>query len=196
MKNRILAIIVIATAIITSCLNSDGDYTPKPPAFYRITMPEKDYKLYDTNILPFTFEYPEYSNIKVKRNDKDIKYFDIIFPQFNGTVFVSYKQLGGKRTVASEVDTAHQLVSIHYNMASGVHEQSYSDDINRIYANTYTLKGKSIASTYQFWATDSTNHFIRGAFYINSNPNYDSLQPVYEFIQKDIVHFIETLKWK
>lgn len=196
MKNRILAIIVIATAIITSCSNSDGDYTPKPPAFYRITMPEKDYKLYDTNILPFTFEYPEYSNIKVKRNDKDIKYFDIIFPQFNGTVFVSYKQLGGKRTVASEVDTAHQLVSIHYNMASGVHEQSYSDDINRIYANTYTLKGKSIASTYQFWATDSTNHFIRGAFYINSNPNYDSLQPVYEFIQKDIVHFIETLKWK
>ncbi|MBR3939723.1 MAG: hypothetical protein IKJ67_07090 [Bacteroidales bacterium] len=196
MKNRILAIIVIATAIITSCSNSDGDYTPKPPAFYRITMPEKDYKLYDTNILPFTFEYPEYSNIKVKRNDKDIKYFDIIFPQFNGTVFVSYKQLGGKRTVASEVDTAHQLVSIHYNMASGVHEQSYSDDINRIYANTYTLKGKSIASTYQFWATDSTNHFIRGAFYVNSNPNYDSLQPVYEFIQKDIVHFIETLKWK
>ncbi len=196
MKNRILAIIVIATAIITSCSNSDGDYTPKPPAFYRITMPEKDYKLYDTNILPFTFEYPEYSNIKVKLNDKDIKYFDIIFPQFNGTVFVSYKQLGGKRTVASEVDTAHQLVSIHYNMASGVHEQSYSDDINRIYANTYTLKGKSIASTYQFWATDSTNHFIRGAFYINSNPNYDSLQPVYEFIQKDIVHFIETLKWK
>lgn len=196
MKNRILAIIVIATAIITSCSNSDGDYTPKPPSFYRITMPEKDYKLYDTNILPFTFEYPEYSNIKVKRNDKDIKYFDIIFPQFNGTVFVSYKQLGGKRTVASEVDTAHQLVSIHYNMASGVHEQSYSDDINRIYANTYTLKGKSIASTYQFWATDSTNHFIRGAFYINSNPNYDSLQPVYEFIQKDIVHFIETLKWK
>lgn len=196
MKNRILAIIVIATAIITSCSNSDGDYTPKPPAFYRITMPEKEYKLYDTNILPFTFEYPEYSNIKIKRNDKDIKYFDIIFPQFNGTVFVSYKQLGGKRTVASEVDTAHQLVSIHYNMASGVHEQSYSDDINRIYANTYTLKGKSIASTYQFWATDSTNHFIRGAFYINSNPNYDSLQPVYEFIQKDIVHFIETLKWK
>jgi len=196
MKNRILAIIVIATAIITSCSNSDGDYTPKPPAFYRITMPEKDYKLYDTNILPFTFEYPEYSNIKVKRNDKDIKYFDIIFPQFNGTVFVSYKQLGGKRTVASEVDTAHQLVSIHYNMASGVHEQSYSDNINKIYANTYTLKGKSIASTYQFWATDSTNHFIRGAFYINSNPNYDSLQPVYEFIQKDIVHFIETLKWK
>lgn len=196
MKNRILAIIVIATAIITSCSNSDGDYTPKPPAFYRITMPEKDYKLYDTNILPFTFEYPEYSNIKVKRNDKDIKYFDIIFPQFNGTVFVSYKQLGGKRTVASEVDTAHQLVSIHYNMASGVHEQSYSDDINRIYANTYALKGKSIASTYQFWATDSINHFLRGAFYINSNPNYDSLQPVYEFIQKDIVHFIETLKWK
>ena len=196
MKNRILAIIVIATAIITSCSNSDGDYTPKPPAFYRITMPEKDYKLYDTNILPFTFEYPEYSNIKVKRNDKDIKYFDIIFPQFNGTVFVSYKQLRGKRTVASEVDTAHQLVSIHYNMASGVHEQSYSDNINKIYANTYTLKGKSIASTYQFWATDSTNHFIRGAFYINSNPNYDSLQPVYEFIQKDIVHFIETLKWK
>lgn len=109
---------------------------------------------------------------------------------------MSYKQLGGKRTIASEADTAHQMVAIHYNMASGVHEQSYHNPINNVYANTYTLKGKSVASTYQFWATDSTKHFLRGAFYINSDPNYDSLQPVYEFIHKDIIHFIETLKWK
>ena len=196
MKNRILSLILIATFGIVGCSNGDGDYTPKPSAFYRITMPEKDYKLYDTNILPFTFEYPEYSQIKIKRNDNDVKFLDLTFPQFNGTVFLTYKTLGGKRTVAGEADTAHQMVAIHYNMASGGHEQSYNDYDNHIYANTYTLKGKSIASTYQFWATDSTKHFLRGAFYINSNPNYDSLQPVYDFIHQDIVHLIETLKWK
>ena len=197
-KNIVLGIVVLTNCgIIASCGNSDGDYTPKPPTFYRITMPEKDYVVMDTAILPFTFEYPTYSALKIKRNEKDIKWFDIVFPQFNGTVFISYKSLDeDKRTISAETDTAHQMVAMHYNMASGVHEQGYTDVDNDVYANTYTLKGKSIASTYQFWATDSTRHFIRGAFYINGNPNYDSLQPVYEFIHKDIIHFIESIRWR
>ena len=197
-RNIILGIVVLATCgTMASCGNSEGDYTPKPPTFYRITLPEKGYATMDTAILPFTFEYPLYSTLNIKRNEKDIKWFDIVFPQFNGTVFISYKSLdGGKRTLATETDTAHQMVAMHYNMASGVHEQGYTDTDNDVYANTYTLKGKSIASTYQFWATDSTNHFVRGAFYINGNPNYDSLQPVYEFIHDDIIHFIESIRWR
>ena len=114
MKNRILSLILIATFGIVGCSNGDGDYTPKPSAFYRITMPEKDYKLYDTNILPFTFEYPEYSQIKIKRNDNDVKFLDLTFPQFNGTVFLTYKTLGGK--YLSDAELGVGVVDIPYCM--------------------------------------------------------------------------------
>lgn len=187
---------IIATIFLFVACNFESEYTPKPSTYYRISFPEKEYNLYDTTALPFTFEVPTYANIVHKRNDKDIKWFDIIYPSMNGTVFISYKQLNNKRTLAQEVDTAHQMMSVHFNMSSGIQESNYADFENKIFADSYTLKGNTIASTYQFWATDSVNHFVRGAFYINGNPNYDSLEPVYKFIQQDIIHFIETLRWK
>lgn len=187
------AIAFVATLFV-GC-NSADNYTPKPSTYYRISFPEKEYLKYDTACIPFVFEYPKYSEIKMKKNDGDV-WFDVVVPSLNGVIFLSYKPLTSQNTLASEADIAHKTVSVHFNMASGVYEQSYTDNENKVYANSYTLKGKSIASTYQFWATDSVKHFVKGAFYINGNPNYDSLQPVYEFLHKDIMHLIETIRWK
>ena len=71
MRNIILGIVVLATCgTMASCGNSEGDYTPKPPTFYRITMPEKGYATMDTAILPFTFEYPLYSTLNINATKK------------------------------------------------------------------------------------------------------------------------------
>ncbi|HEX2934063.1 MAG TPA: hypothetical protein VHO72_01805, partial [Bacteroidales bacterium] len=59
----------------------------------------------------------------------------------------------------------------------------------------YDIKGNT-ASSVQFYVTDSTRHFIRGALYFEAQPNKDSLAPVIDFFRKDIIHLIETLKWK
>ena len=66
----------------------------------------------------------------------------------------------------------------------------------RVYGTTYRLRGSRVASTYQFWVTDSVNHFLRGALYLNKVPNNDSLAPVLEYIQADMDHLIETLRWR
>jgi hypothetical protein len=44
--------------------------------------------------------------------------------------------------------------------------------------------------------TDSTKHYLRGSLYFDAEPNPDSLAPVVEFFRNDIIHLIETLKWK
>ena len=50
-------------------------------------------------------------------------------------------------------------------------------------------------SQFQFYATDSTNHFFRGALYFRTSLKNDSLKPVIEYISYDIVHILNTLDW-
>ncbi len=56
----------------------------------------------------------------------------------------------------------------------------YHPDKKR-YGLIYKIKGIGTASPFQFFVTDSTNHFLRGALYFNVKPNNDSLAPVIDF---------------
>ncbi|HKI89469.1 MAG TPA: hypothetical protein VKA38_10600, partial [Draconibacterium sp.] len=58
----------------------------------------------------------------------------------------------------------------------------------------YKIEGNA-ASPMQFYLTDSTRNFLRGAFYIREVPNIDSLRPVINFLEPDIIHIIETTTW-
>ncbi|MCD4731953.1 MAG: hypothetical protein K8R74_15210, partial [Bacteroidales bacterium] len=80
--------------------------------------------------------------------------------------------------------------------ASSIENQQYQNDISKVYGLTYTIFGVAAASPYQFYLTDSTDHFVRGALYFNAVPNNDSLAPVIAFLKDDINHMIETFKWK
>ena len=59
----------------------------------------------------------------------------------------------------------------------------------------YKLEGNT-ASAIQFVLTDSTQYFFRGALYFNAAPNKDSIAPVLQFIEKDIIQLMETFKHK
>ena len=56
--------------------------------------------------------------------------------------------------------------------------------------------GGNAATAKQFFLSDTTTHFLRGALYFDTTPNADSLRPVQDFLQTDIEHFINTFKWK
>jgi gliding motility-associated lipoprotein GldD len=56
--------------------------------------------------------------------------------------------------------------------------------------------GGNAATAQQFFLTDTTRHFLRGALYFDTTPNEDSLGIVNDFLQKDLQHLISTFKWK
>ena len=56
--------------------------------------------------------------------------------------------------------------------------------------------GGNAATANQFFLSDTTANFLRGALYFDAVPNSDSLRPVQEFLRKDIEHLINTFKWK
>jgi gliding motility-associated lipoprotein GldD len=59
----------------------------------------------------------------------------------------------------------------------------------------FNLSG-NVATAKQFFLSDTTKHFLRGALYFDATPNEDSLRPVNAFLQQDMKHLINTLKWK
>ena len=215
--NNILIWMALAAMLFAAC--GGGDYTPKPQAYLRIDMPEHSYWLVDSlcthpgdtltdgtdtmvtitgscKTFPFIFEANQCVEIKEKSAPKGEEWIDLVYPQWDGVVFLTYKRLNGPDDLRGQIDTSSRLVEKHYKFSSGVDEQSFDSDDGTVHAVTWHLKGSKVASTFQFYATDSVRHFLRGALYLNRTPNNDSLAPVLKYMQEDIEHLVETLRWR
>ena len=59
----------------------------------------------------------------------------------------------------------------------------------------YEVTGNA-ASQAQFYVTDSINHFVTGSLYFYAKPNYDSIYPAANYLQKDIRRIMESMEWK
>jgi len=186
-----LSIIIVFTLFLSSC---GSDYYPKPRGYIRIALPEKEYVKFDTTY-PFTFEYPVYSRF-VPDTDANAEpyWFNLDFPRFKGRLNVSYKTVNNN--VIKYLEDTRTLVMKHIPKANAIESKQFVDEKNRIYGLTYTIKGPEAASPFQFYLTDSTKNFVRGALYFYTVPNNDSLAPVIKFLKQDIVHMIETFRWK
>jgi gliding motility-associated lipoprotein GldD len=86
-------------------------------------------------------------------------------------------------------------VKNHISKADAISEKYFIDEENKVYGILYDLKGNT-ATAVQFYMTDSTKHFLRGSLYFSSEPDADSLEPVIGYFREDIIHLIETLRWK
>jgi gliding motility-associated lipoprotein GldD len=211
-----LPLLVVAVLMLCSCHN---DYTPKPYAYLRIDLPEHEYFLLDTmrtnpgdtlvfdgdtaialtgitKTFPFIFEANQCIEWTEKDAPKGERWIDLMYPQWDGVVFLTYRPLKAPDSLRTQVDESMRLLEQHYKVASGIEEQGYEDPEHKVYGTVYYLKGRKVASTCQFWLTDSTHHFLRGALFLNTSPNNDSLAPVIDYIQADIEHLVETLRWR
>ena len=200
--------------LIISC---NSNYTSKKEGYFKIDFPKKVYKTFDDPAFPYSFEYPVYARIA-----KDSSYFNegsnnpfsinIVFPSFNGTIFISYKNVGGtsvykvKNPNGSYRDSTgknsfEKMVNDSYNLTykNDIKAYSIEDSLmhtpNNITGIFFKLSG-DVATAKQFFLSDTLHHFLRGALYFDATPNEDSLRPVNAFLQEDMKHLINTLKWK
>ncbi|HRZ20410.1 MAG TPA: gliding motility lipoprotein GldD [Bacteroidales bacterium] len=167
---------------------------PRPKGYFRIDLPEKEYVTLDS-IFPFTFEYPSCAEITPDPYSPGNPYFiNIYYPDFKGYVHLSYREVTGNLTELLE-DT-RLLAMKHIPRATAIRELPVMDPDHHVYGMIYDIRGSGTASPYQFYLTDSTRHFLRGALYFRVTPNNDSLAPVIDFIAGDIGHLLETIEWK
>ena len=92
------------------------------------------------------------------------------------------------------LDDSYKLSARHKIKAS-VFEERRIRLKSGLEASVIDLAGE-VPSQVQFITTDSTTHFMRGALYFNTATENDSLQPAIQYIRKDIIHMLNTLKWR
>jgi gliding motility-associated lipoprotein GldD len=178
----------------SSCGDDDENtIAPKPRAFYRLSFPEKKYKIYDS-VCPFRFELPVYSHVdNDEHSGAEPCWLNLNFPSMNAIVHLSYKQVNNN--LNNYLEDTYTLASKHQIKASGIEEMVIKKDAKKVYGLVYEIGGNA-ASSIQFFLTDSTKHFVRGALYFNAVPNTDSIKPSLEYIREDIYKMIETFEWK
>jgi gliding motility-associated lipoprotein GldD len=168
-------------------------YTPKPRGFLRIDFPRKEYTVFDSTC-PFRFDHPVYSRV-IPDTDYNSEpcWINIDFPDFDGRVHVSYKQVNGD--LNDYIEDSRTLAYKHTIRADAIRETVYTDPETKVHGILYEIKGNA-ASSLQFYLTDSNRHFLRGSLYFNVTPDKDSLAPVIAYFKEDIIHLIESFEWK
>lgn len=195
-KNLVVALLVAGASFLVAACNSS--YSFKKKGYFKIDFPEKKYTLFDEPGYPYTFEYPVYASVA-----KDSSFFDdkagdwwinIDVPQFHSRIYVSYKPVTPKNFDSLVSDGFKMVYKQHTTVSTGIRDSAIST-ANNVEGFYFSLTGNT-ATANQFFVTDSTRHFLRGALYFDATPNEDSLGIVNDFLRKDLFHLINTLRWR
>lgn len=184
---------IITAVFFSAC--SNNDYVPKPRGYYRINLPEKAYKEYKSDC-NYSFEIPVYAEVRDDSSrDSQPCWKNVVYPTLNGKLHLSYFKIENQKMLASLIEDSRRLVFKHTVKAEGIQESKISNDQSKVYGLFYDIEGNA-ASSIQFFVTDSTNNFLRGALYFYAEPQADSIAPVLDFVKKDIMVMLESFNWK
>jgi gliding motility-associated lipoprotein GldD len=186
-------VLLILAAVLISC---GENFTPKPIGYPRVYFPEKNFEKFDTITCPFSFEIPGYATMDQDADQgSEPCWYNLNFHPYNATLHISYKPVNNILQFDSMYEDSRRLTMKHFQKADQIEEIDIHNPSRNVYGIIYTLKGNT-ATNFNFFITDSSNHFLRGALYFNSKTKQDSTKPAYEYMVNDVYHLIETAEWK
>lgn len=180
---------------LAGCKKEGQTYVPKPKGYNRIDLPEHSYRQLTENH-PYTFEVSKYAIVEPDTfplAGKD--WIFINYPRFKANIQLTYKPLGNDPVrLKAFIDDSYKLAGKHQIRASSIQEQRVLGETGKT-AILFKIEG-DVPSPYQFYTTDSTRHFLRGAIYFPTATKNDSLAPVIDYLQQDMVRLLNTLQWR
>lgn len=173
---------------------------PKPRAYPRVMYPEKGYVRADADYCAFTFEQPRYAKMVRDTLFFDEKpasdcWFNLEIQALNAKIYCSYYPIKSRADYDKLVADAFEMTNKHNQRASYIQDYRFDRPDARVFGMIFEVEGPA-ASSYQFFVSDSTRHFLRGALYFETKAKPDSLAPVVAFMKKDVDHMLETLNWR
>lgn len=171
------------------------DYVPKPKGYNRIDLPSQKYQTLQEKH-PYSFEYSKHAYIRPDSSGiAEPHWIHIIYPQFKADIQLTYKSVQNDPAFFDEfVDDSQKLIDKHMVKAYSIESSVLKTPSNKT-AMIYELSGE-VPSQFQFYISDSSTHFLRGALYFKTSTKNDSLAPVIEFIKKDVIHLLNTFDWE
>jgi gliding motility-associated lipoprotein GldD len=192
--------ILLLMCFLAAC-NPDDSLVPKPRAYPRIMYPQVgENQTFDADFCKFTCQLPSYAKIEKDETFFDEKpadecWFNILVPELNAKIYCSYYPVKNRADFDGHVRDAYEMVNKHNIKASYINEAVVHRTEADVHGVVFDIEGP-VASTYQFFLTDSTKHFLRGALYFETQARPDSLAPVVNFMKNDVNAIVSSLKWK
>lgn len=183
-------LLTVGMLILWSC---EQDYVPKPKGYNRFILPAHEYQLLP-DTFPYQFEYSKHARLLKDTSWISDKYWvEIYYPQIKANVHVTYKEVNNLDSLKEYLNDAYFLTAKHQIKAYAIDEAISKTPSGKtvVFAE---LEGE-VPSQFQFFTTDSTENFLRGALYFNTQVQNDSLKPAIEYVKVDIVHMMNTLEW-
>jgi len=173
---------------------------PKPRAYPRVVYPEKTYVPFGQQYCNFSFDLPKYAIVERDTTFFDEKpesdcWFNITVPSLDAQIYCSYYPITSPARFDKLVQDAFTLAQKHNIKASYIEEIPVHRDADHVHGIIFSIEGPA-ASSYQFFVTDSTQNFLRGALYFNAQARPDSLAPVLAFMRQDVDRLVNSLKWE
>lgn len=170
-------------------------YLPKPKGYNRIELPERAYQsLPDT--FPYMFDYSSHARLLGDSNKNADRYWaNLYYEDFEALIQITYKDLNTDENQANRLlNEAFALAMKHDVKAYGIQETLVAMPYGQV-ASLTQLEGE-VPTQIQFFTSDSTRHFFRGALYFNTALKNDSLQPIIQFIKQDVLQMLNSFEWK
>jgi len=190
-----LLVFSFAAALCLFMVSCEDTFVPKPKGFNRIDLPTHEYQTLKEEH-PYTFEYSKHAIIRPHKSAlTEAHWIDIYYPTQDCYVQLTYKDIkGNQKNFYEHINDSHKL-AIKHNVKAYSIDESVNTTKHGYTATYFELEGE-VPSQFQFYVTDSTAHFMRGALYFNTATRNDSLAPVIRYMKKDILHLINTLEFK
>jgi gliding motility-associated lipoprotein GldD len=169
-------------------LSCKKEVLPKPASHLRLDYTEASYRRFESPC-HYSFEMNSDANIK---DEKECG-FTIHYPKMKATIYLSYKLVNGN--INKLLRDAQKLTYEHVIKADDIVEQPFLNTKQKVFGMFYQVDGNA-ATNSQFYATDSTKHFVTGSIYFYAKPNFDSIMPAASYVKNDMQRLLETLKWK
>ena len=192
-RGGVITFIGLIILAMVSCGEPDRPL-PKPKGYFRIDLPEKSYVSVDT-IEKYAFEVPSYAVLTGDPfSPQEKNWINVEVPQFKASIHLTHKDVNGN--LSEYLEDVHTMLTKHLQKANGMNDSLIVNPEHQVYGMLIEMDGKGVATPLQFYLTDSTANFVRGALYFNFVPNNDSMQPVIDYLRQDIDRMISTFEWK
>ncbi len=179
---------VFCILLLGSC---NTELLPKPKAMLRLSYTEPTYQQWDSECA-YRFEKSTEAKFKKVGNTQQC-WYNLEYPKLRAAIYISYYSI--QNNLDSLLIDAQNLTQEHVVKADEIIQEPYSNPEAKVYGMFYAVSGNA-ASQAQFYVTDSTRHFVSGSVYFKVRPNYDSILPAAQYLQNDVRHLMETIRWK
>ena len=185
-KMKRIIVLLFFTAFLFSC---GSETLPKPKPYLKLQYLPSSYKKLNTDC-PYNFEISNQTIVDLKDNC----WMTLKYPNLKASIHITYRKVDNNLDeILKEVE---RLTYEHTLKADAIPDAlPYENFDKRVFGKLYNVEG-NVASNIQFRATDSVNHVLSGALYFYAKPNYDSIVPAIKYLEKDMMHLIETIEWK